>query len=229
MLKGDLVLQPGRGPFPNLPKNKRENFETPVVSVEKNVPWQGERGSARKSHGALQAALLEAALWHMWEMLVVLALAPALSQALAGSRAQGAFPNPAATALALSRAGKNHSRAGTAPARSCSLLPSAEAGGRKQGRGSALQQQELQVRGRADVGCGQERQGNRAHTMGTRPWLSILFINYVLSHNAGNISCAEFFLFPDTKRVFQIISVEKHQVVPGSKHSEPHLQPKLTP
>lgn len=151
ILKGDLVLQPGRGPFPNLPKNKRENFETPVVSVEKNVPWQGERGSARKSHGALQAALLEAALWHMWEMLVVLALAPALSQALAGSRAQGAFPNPAATALALSRAGKNHSPAGTAPARSCSLLPSAEAGGRKQGRGSALQQQELQVRGRA--GC----------------------------------------------------------------------------
>lgn len=83
--------------------------------------------------------------------------------------------------------------------------------------------------GEQDAGCGQERQGNRAHTMGTRPWLSILFINYVLSHNAGNISCAEFFLFPDTKRVFQIISVEKHQVVPGSKHSEPHLQPKLTP
>lgn len=78
-----------------LPKNKRESFETPVVSVQrKNVSWQGERGSGRKTYEALQAVLLDAALWHMWEMLVVLILAPGLSQALASSRAQGAFPFP---------------------------------------------------------------------------------------------------------------------------------------
>lgn len=68
------------------------------------MPWQGERGSGRKTHEALQAALLSAALWHMWEMLVVLVLAPGLSQALANSRAQGTVPNPAATAPAVGRA-----------------------------------------------------------------------------------------------------------------------------
>lgn len=35
--------------------------------------------------------------------------------------------------------------------------------------------------------------------------------------------------YKDPSKLFQIISVEIHQVVPGSKHSEPHLQPKLGP
>lgn len=65
-----------------------------------------------------------------------------------------------------------------------------------------------------------------------RPRLSILFINNVLPHNAGNSPCVLLSTFSSQTlkgSILQIISVEIHQVVPGSKHAEPHLQPKLGP
>lgn len=184
----------GAIPKPVCLKAGGELWDTCCLSTEKNVSWRGGRGSGRKTHEALQAALLDAALWHMWEMLVVLTLAPGLSQALASSRAQGTFPNPEATAPALSRArwirspGKNRCSTWKSPNKELQP-PSLGRGRRKEARqgmcfaaGRAAGQRESRMA--QAIG----RRGKE--TVGTRPQLSILVVNNVLSHKAGNVPCA---------------------------------------